>query len=216
MNRRRPSLANVTHGKHERRIYVIDSAGVICGEQAGGADRAKTTGDGPAKPPSPVQIRAAPPNFQFKFDGIVLQQHKPSLVIGLRWTTNRRRPRGRIPQITVCEPFRCSRLEKGGGFQNLRPPPSGHGFAFAFRSSCTASVDANPMACDGIGAGPNRLPAAACNAPTMRRLARRDSCPTMRWSIFHGSTSSRSVCASIPCDGPKCARSNPFEKITSG
>ena len=37
-----------------------------------------------AKPPSPVQIRAAPPNFQCKFKWIVRQQHKAPIS---NWTT---------------------------------------------------------------------------------------------------------------------------------
>jgi hypothetical protein len=61
MNRRRPNPATVRHDDHERRIYIIDSAGVICGGKAGAVDREKAAGDGSAKPPSPVQIRAAPP-----------------------------------------------------------------------------------------------------------------------------------------------------------
>jgi hypothetical protein len=37
---------------------------MISGGIVRGLDRAKTTGDGPAKPPSPIQIRAAPPTFK--------------------------------------------------------------------------------------------------------------------------------------------------------
>jgi hypothetical protein len=44
-NRRSPNPANVTHDEHERRSNVIDSAGVICAENARGGPLAKTTGD---------------------------------------------------------------------------------------------------------------------------------------------------------------------------
>ena len=74
-----------------------------------------------AKPRSPVQIRAAPPNFRFKFDGLCssgtsrrsqLDYGGPQIVDG---------PRGRIPQITVCEALRCSRVGRGKRFPG--PPP---------------------------------------------------------------------------------------------
>src|SRR5688572_21005583 len=61
--RNAPIPANGTHDEREAWTDVTDSAGVICAENAGGGDRVKATGDGPAKPPSPVQIRAAPPTF---------------------------------------------------------------------------------------------------------------------------------------------------------
>ena len=42
-----------------------------------------------AKPPSPVQIRAAPPQFQCKFDRLCVSRTCKRAPIGLRWTTNR-------------------------------------------------------------------------------------------------------------------------------
>ena len=59
--------------------------------------------------------------IQFKFDGLCSRGTNWRLAIGLRWTTNRRRPRGRILQITVCRPFRCSRVGKGRRFRGPAP-----------------------------------------------------------------------------------------------
>jgi hypothetical protein len=42
-----------------------------------------------AKPPSPVQIRAAPPNLQCKFDRLSAAGNKRTSANGLQWTTNR-------------------------------------------------------------------------------------------------------------------------------
>jgi hypothetical protein len=79
------------------------------------ADCGKSTGDGSAKPPSPVQIRAAPPNFRFKFDGLCFSSTIRRLAIGLRWTTNLRAPRGRIPAnhcVRTLSPFASWKREE--------------------------------------------------------------------------------------------------------
>ena len=77
-----------------------------------------------AKPPFPVQIRAAPPNFR----GSNPTECAPAAQTGASQLDyagpNRRRPRGGIAQITVCEALRCSRVGTGRRF---RGPPTSRG-----------------------------------------------------------------------------------------
>ena len=100
-----------------------------------------------AKPRSPVQIRAAPPIFQFKFDGLCSSgtSRRSQLDYGGLQIVDG--PRGRIPQITVCEALRCSRVGRGRRFPG--PPPL-KGFA-GERPRCPNGTAKHTAAFTSIG-----------------------------------------------------------------
>ena len=74
-----------------------------------------------AKPPSPVQIRAAPPIFRFKFDRLRSSSAGGCLPIGLPWTTNRQSIAVATAATRWARTDCAFRSEKGGGLQNLLP-----------------------------------------------------------------------------------------------
>jgi hypothetical protein len=73
-----------------------------------------------AKPPSPVQIRAAPPLFQFKFGHFVRRWHRRTL---RRWTAVDYRPCAgdafAFRKLLTPKPLAVRASKKGGGFRNL-------------------------------------------------------------------------------------------------
>jgi len=65
-------------------IDASDSEAVSSGAVALNIDRTKSPGIGPAKPPSPVQIRAAPPKFKTRLHPLFVRRASTLLRDGLK------------------------------------------------------------------------------------------------------------------------------------